>query len=165
MIRIPGFIPAVYKEQIHQGSYFYTQDDREDQLHYLASTQRRKGILDLLITVMASDTFALSIISVLNPDAIRRAVFHDQAEIFIRVPGIGQKTAQKIVFHLKDRMPSIEGLAPLSMLSETDTEVIAALTALGYSVIEAQSALQSFPSGTPNDVEARLRLALQYFSR
>jgi Holliday junction DNA helicase RuvA len=41
--------------------------------------------------------------------------------------------------------------------------VLAALTALGYSVVEAQSALQSLPKDAPQDVEERLRLALQQF--
>jgi Holliday junction DNA helicase RuvA len=45
-----------------------------------------------------------------------------------------------------------------------DAEVLAALTALGYSVVEAQAALQSIPRDTPEDVETRLREALQYFS-
>jgi Holliday junction DNA helicase RuvA len=47
---------------------------------------------------------------------------------------------------------------------DVDTEVIDALTGLGYSVVEAQAALQSIPRDTPRDLETRLRLALQYFS-
>ncbi len=49
-------------------------------------------------------------------------------------------------------------------IKDVDSEVIEALTGLGYSVIEAQSALQSIPRDTPEDLETRLRLALQYFS-
>jgi Holliday junction DNA helicase RuvA len=45
-----------------------------------------------------------------------------------------------------------------------DTEVLEALTTLGYSVVEAQAALQAIPRDTPQEVETRLRLALQYFS-
>ena len=45
----------------------------------------------------------------------------------------------------------------------TDAEVIAALTALGYSVVEAQAALQSIPKDSPDDTGERLRLALGYF--
>jgi len=56
------------------------------------------------------------------------------------------------------------GLEPVSGISDVDTEVLGALTALGYSVVEAQSALQSIPRETPQDVEARLRAALQYFA-
>jgi Holliday junction DNA helicase RuvA len=49
-------------------------------------------------------------------------------------------------------------------ISDVDTEVLGALTALGYSVVEAQSALQAIPRDTPQEVEARLRAALQYFA-
>ena len=164
------FIPVYYKEQIHQGDLIFLHTRmivREDAITLFGfDTREGRDFFDLLITVNGvGPRSALSILSVLNPDTIRRAVYHDQPEIFVRVPGIGQKTAQKIVFHLKDRMPTIEGFIPISTMSDVDTEVMSALTALGYSVVEAQSALQSVPTGTPNDVETRLRIALQYFSR
>jgi holliday junction DNA helicase RuvA len=65
---------------------------------------------------------------------------------------------------LQDKVTADIGLEPVSRVSEVDTEVLDALTALGYSVVEAQAALQSIPRDTPQDVEARLRAALQYFS-
>jgi holliday junction DNA helicase RuvA len=49
-------------------------------------------------------------------------------------------------------------------VTDVDTEVLEALTALGYSVVEAQAAIQSIPRDTPQDVETRLLAALQYFS-
>jgi Holliday junction DNA helicase RuvA len=122
-------------------------------------------VFELLLSVNGiGPRLAMSILSTLSPDTIRRAVFNEQAEIFSRVPGIGNKTAQKIVLHLQDRLPSSEGLAPLSRISDVDTEVLAALTGLGYSLVEAQAALQYIPRDTPQDVETRLRIALQYFS-
>jgi Holliday junction DNA helicase RuvA len=80
------------------------------------------------------------------------------------VPGVGKKTAQKILLQLKDRLPVVEGFAPIAAMSDADGEVLGALIALGYSVVEAQAALQSIPRDAPQEVEARLRLALQYFS-
>lgn len=80
------------------------------------------------------------------------------------VPGVGKKTAQKILLQLQDRITPDIGLEPVSAISDTDTEVLNALTALGYSVVEAQAAIQSIPRDTPPDVEARLRAALLYFS-
>jgi Holliday junction DNA helicase RuvA len=55
-------------------------------------------------------------------------------------------------------------LPELAVLADTDADVIAALTALGYSIVEAQTAIQSIPRDAPKDVETRIRLALQYFS-
>ncbi len=105
---------------------------------------------------------ALTILSTLSPDAVRRAVFNEQAEVFQRVPGIGRKTAQKMLLYLQDRLePSLDDLSGISALGDVDTEVLDALTALGYSVVEAQAALQRIPKDAPADVETRLRLALQ----
>jgi len=50
-------------------------------------------------------------------------------------------------------------------MSDTDSEVLAALTTLGYSVVEGQGAIQSIPKDAPDNVEERLRLALQYFQK
>lgn len=107
---------------------------------------------------------AILILSILSPESIRRAVFSEQAETFCRVPGIGKKTAQKILLYMQDRIPSTDSLGPVATITDVDSEVLAALTALGYSVVEAQSALQYIPRDAPQDVENRLRLALQYFT-
>ena len=57
-----------------------------------------------------------------------------------------------------------DALARVAALSDKDSEVLAALTSLGYSVIEAQTAIQSLPKDAPDDVEERLRMALQNFT-
>ena len=49
-------------------------------------------------------------------------------------------------------------------MADYDSEVLAALTSLGYSVVEAQAAIQSLPKDAPKDVEERLRAALGYFT-
>ena len=139
---------------------------REDLLSlYGFAAREEKDYFTLLLTVDGiGPRSALSVLSTLSPDAIRRAVFHEQPEVFSRVPGVGRKTAQKILLQLQDKIHPEAGLEPVSAISDTDTEVIGALTTLGYSVVEAQSALQSIPKDAPDDVESRLRLALQYFS-
>jgi Holliday junction DNA helicase RuvA len=91
------------------------------------------------------------------------AVTADQPMALTKVPGIGRKTAEKIIFHLKDRLAAPEAMASLAL--EADNDVVSALTALGYSLVEAQSAVQSIPAQAPTDVATRVRLALQYFSR
>ncbi|MCL4529835.1 MAG: Holliday junction branch migration protein RuvA, partial [Chloroflexi bacterium] len=56
----------------------------------------------------------------------------------------------------------LDALSKIASMSDADSEVLAALTALGYSVIEAQTAIQALPKDAPEDVEERLRMALQY---
>jgi Holliday junction DNA helicase RuvA len=138
---------------------------RQDALAlYGFETRDERELFVLLLGVdSVGPKLALAVLSALSPDAIRRAIFHEQAEVFTRVPGVGKKTAQKIMLHLQDRIPAVAGLEAAAF-SDVDAEVVSALTALGYSVVEAQSALQSIPRDTPQDVEARLRAALQYFS-
>ncbi len=108
---------------------------------------------------------ALQILSSLSVDAIRRAVLGEQPEIFARVPGIGKKTAPKILLHLQGKLGEPGDFSAAAGFDSVDQEVMDALTALGYSLVEAQTAIQSIPRDTPNEVEERLRIALQFFSR
>jgi Holliday junction DNA helicase RuvA len=140
---------------------------REDALTLFGfETQDARQTFNLLLGVNGvGPRLALSILSTLEVEAIRRAVFHEQSEVFVRVPGVGKRTSQKILLHLQDRIPAAPGLEPVATMSDVDTEVLEALTALGYSVVEAQAALQTIPRDTPEEVEVRLRLALGYFTR
>jgi Holliday junction DNA helicase RuvA len=104
---------------------------------------------------------ALSVLSTLDFDTVQRAIYNDQADILNRVPGVGKKTAQKIILYLHDRLKPVSGLDRMATISDADSEVIAALTALGYSVVEAQRAIQGLPKDAPEIVEERLRMALQ----
>ncbi|MBI3760939.1 MAG: Holliday junction branch migration protein RuvA [Chloroflexi bacterium] len=139
---------------------------REDALMlYGFANEDQHALFELLLGVNGvGPKLALSVLSTLSPDVLRRAVVHEQAEVFNRVPGVGKKTAEKIVFHLKDKIGKEVGLGAITAISDRDTEVIAALTALGYSIVEAQAALQSVPKDTPDDIEERVRLALRYFA-
>jgi len=125
-----------------------------------------KEYFNLLLGVNGVGTrLALSIISTLSIDAINRAVSAEQFEVFSRVSGVGKKTAQKIAIHLQGKINADAGIiGQKSSYQDVDLEVLEALTSLGYSVVEAQSALQFIPKDAPKDIEARLRIALQYFS-
>jgi Holliday junction DNA helicase RuvA len=162
-------VPASVKDRVQPGEavYLYTRMIIRQDAWILCGFESKEAreVFDLVLSVNGiGPRLAISILSTLSPDTIRRAVLNEQADIFSRVPGVGKKTAQKIVLHLQDRLPSTDGLGPLSMISDADTEVLAALTTLGYSLVEAQAALQFIPRDTPQDVETRLRIALQYFS-
>ncbi len=133
---------------------------------YGFATAEERDLFALLLGVNGiGPRLALTVLSALSPAALRRAVFQEQADVFQRVPGVGKKTAQKIVLHLQDKLKPEETLGAVASLPDVDTEVLEALTALGYSVVEAQTAIQSLPADAPMDVETRLRLALRYFSR
>lgn len=138
---------------------------REDALTlYGFADEQELQLFETLINVSGvGPKLALAILSALSLAQLTHAVGHAEVDLLTRVPGIGKKTAEKIIFELKDRL-AIGGGAELAMLSDVDADVLDALLALGYSVVEAQAALQSIPRDAPRDVEERVRLALGYFS-
>ena len=139
---------------------------REDSLTLFgfASVGDRDMFETLLLISGVGPKVALAILNTLSVDNLRNAVVADRFEILTRVPGIGKKTAQKILFELKDRLPKGLDAAPASAFDDVNSDVIDTLVALGYSIVEAQMAIQAMPPDAPVDVEERVRLALQYFA-
>jgi Holliday junction DNA helicase RuvA len=162
------FVPAPLRSRLKVGDalMLYTHlVVREDALTlYGFESQPDRELFNILLGVDGvGPKVALSVLSAMTLDAIQRAVFAEEADVLSRVPGVGKKTAQKMALHLKDKLKPTDALARVAAMSDTDGEVLAALTALGYSVVEAQAAIQSLGKDAPQDTEERLRLALQYF--
>jgi Holliday junction DNA helicase RuvA len=133
---------------------------------YGFSSQEELELFELLLGVSGVGArTALAVLGAASPEQLRSAIAHEQAEVLTRVPGIGPKTAKSIIFHLKDKVGIVAPGAPIAYLTDADTEVIAALTGLGYSIVEAQTALASLPRDASPDVEERIRLALNYFAK
>ena len=163
------YVPAPLRgrKKAGEGIVLYTYlVVREDALNlYGFEGQAERDLFALLLGVNGvGPRVSLSVLSTLTLEAVQRAVLSEESEILARVPGVGKKTAQKIVLHLHDRLKPVGGLEKLAALSDRDGEVLAALTSLGYSVIEAQTAIQSLSAEAPDSVEERLRLALQFFT-
>jgi len=133
---------------------------------YGFASEDELALFELLISVTGiGPKVALSVLASASPDRLRRAIAAEELDLFTRVPGVGPKTAKNIVFHLKDKVGSVPGASGLTAITEDDTELLAALTSLGYSVVEAQTALASVPRDSGASPEERLRLALAYFAR
>jgi len=158
--------PLRVRMKVGEAIFLYTHlIVRETELTlYGFEAQAERDLFNLLLGVDGVGPKAsLSVLSAMSVESVQRAIFGDEPELLSRVPGVGKKTAQKIALYLKDRLKPSDTLSYVAAMSEADSEVLAALTTLGYSVVEAQSAVQSIPKDAPNDVEERLRLALQYF--
>ncbi len=163
------FAPAPLRARVKAGeaiflfTYLVVREDALTLYGFESQSDR-----DLFNTLLGVDgvgpKVALSVLSSMTLDAIQRAIFADEGELLSKVPGVGKKTAQKMALHLKDKLKPTDALARVAAMADYDSEVLAALTALGYSVIEAQSAIQSLPKDAPKDVEERLRVALGYFN-
>ena len=106
---------------------------------------------------------ALSILSTLSPELFKNAVAREEPAVLQRVPGIGKKTAERIMFQLRDKLQVVSG-GPMPLVSDVDADVIELLTNLGFSIVEAQTALQNVPREV-TDVDERLQRALQYLDQ
>jgi Holliday junction DNA helicase RuvA len=106
---------------------------------------------------------ALSLLSALGAEGLSDAVAAGDVPRLQQVPGIGQKTAARLVLELKGKLAGRAALASVAV--GRDDEVVAALVGLGYSQAEAQAAAASVPSDGSLSVEERIRQALVYFGR
>lgn len=114
---------------------------------------------------------AQAILSVLSPDDLRRAITSDDVKTLTKVPGVGQKGAQRIILELRDRIGALQGATTTQpgrvAQAPWRDQVVQGLVGLGWSAKEAEKATDAVAEkteGTP-DVGAVLRAALQYLSR
>ena len=136
---------------------------REDSLtlYGFASVGERE-IFDAVLKISGiGPRLAIAMLSTLSVDNIRSAAVNERPEVISRVPGIGKKTAQKVVLELQDKFPASLDSLPDASEDESAAEVMDYLTGLGFSVIEAQTAVQAIPRNAPDSVEDRVRIALQ----
>ena len=139
---------------------------REDSLTiYGFESREERDLYILLLSVNGvGPKTALAIISTLSVDMIISAALANRYEVFCQVPGIGRKSAQKIIIYMHDKVSQMTSKEIIPGFKDINAEVIDALVGLGYSVVEAQTAIQSIPNDAPEDLESRLRIALQFFS-
>lgn len=107
---------------------------------------------------------ALAILSTLSPELLKNAILREEAAVLQRVPGIGKKTAERIMFHLRDKLDLSAAASPIPFLTDVDGEVLELLTSLGFSIVEAQAALQKLPREL-KAIDERVQQALQYLDR
>lgn len=103
---------------------------------------------------------ALALLSFLSPEQLILAISSEDIELLSKIPGIGRKTASRLVLELKGKLelPAAPGMGD-------DTLVISALTNLGYSLAEATRALESLPRDRKLSLEEKIRLALESLAR
>lgn len=136
-----------------------------------------KSLFEMLLTASGvGPKLAQAMLAVLSPDDLRRAVTTEDIKALTRVPGIGQKGAQRIVLELKDRIGAPSGAAsggraaPVSAQAAAwRTQVHAGLVGLGWSAKEAENAVDTVAPQADEmvepDVAALLRAALRSLSR
>ncbi|MBP6471007.1 MAG: Holliday junction branch migration protein RuvA [Chloroflexi bacterium] len=122
-------------------------------------------LFEVLLTVNGvGPKVALAILSTLSPELLKSAIMREETAVLQRVPGIGKKTAERMMFQLRDKLDLSQASTNMPLVADIDADVIDILTSLGFSIVEAQSALQKLPREVKN-VDERVQLALQYLDQ
>lgn len=106
---------------------------------------------------------ALAMLSAMSAEQLTMAIATASTDLLTVIPGIGKKVANRIILELKDKIAAGWVTAPAVQMAEENTDVLAALTAMGYSVTEASRAVASLPTDSQLSLEDKIKLALQYF--
>ena len=161
-------LPAIGSElKVH--TYLYVKEAALDLYGFLTKDDLK--VFRLLITVSGiGPKGALAILSTMSPDDLRFAVLAGDSKTISKAPGIGSKTAQKLIIELKDKLKIEDvldggadgGYEPQSDMGDTAAaEAVMALTALGYSSADATRAVRQVDGGADMDSEALLKAALK----
>jgi Holliday junction DNA helicase RuvA len=141
---------------------------REDALAlYGFLTQDEKALFEKLIGVSGIGPIAaVKILSGLAAPDLIHSIQRGEVDKLVRIPGVGKKTAERMVLELRDKLPAVTGEAPPSQteatLSAVDQDVLSALLNLGCARPQAESAVRKAKSsGVPQDFEPLFRKALE----
>lgn len=172
-IAVPGqvfdYLPSV-GEEVKIYTYHYVREDAI--LLYGFLTKEDVRIFKMLIGVSGiGPKGAISILSVLSTDDLRFAILGDDAKAIAKAPGVGAKTAQRVIIELKDKLSLEDAFeqklanqaqkAELNPAVGVKNEAILALTSLGYSQSEALKVLQGIEISPDDQVEDVLKMALK----
>src|SRR4030042_1089711 len=139
---------------------------REDSITlYGFISQQELDLFKMLTSVNGvGPKIALAMLSNLNPEQLALAIASGNVDILTQVPGVGKKTANRLVLELKGKLE--KGWAGVSSyLAQDSAEIVAALTNLGYSTTEATQAVAALPPSPDLTLEEKIKLALQYLAK
>ena len=103
-----------------------------------------------------------AVLSTFTAQALHEALENEDVNLLSTVPGIGRKTAARMIVELRGKLPPVDDvLGKLSQASPIEREAAQALQALGYSTVEAHTALAGLPKDVPMTVEERVVAALK----
>src|SRR6185437_3218595 len=141
-------------------TYLHVREDAM-QLYGFADRAERELFVQLLSVNGVGPKVALAIVSGSPADELRRAIVREDAARFQAIPGIGKKTAERIVLELKEKLAASVTIAPAAGGGDADEHVVArdALVELGYSLVDAERALAT--TDTAASPEERVRQALR----
>jgi len=122
------------------------------------------GLFSMLTAVSGvGPRTALALLSSLDPARLQTAIVTGDTAALSSAQGVGNRTASRIVLDLKGKLDDAE-FAEIGFSGDADSQVIAALTALGYSPAEAKAAASAPAVAAEDEIDDRIRVALQQFA-
>jgi Holliday junction DNA helicase RuvA len=150
-------------EEVELHTHLYIREDNATL--YGFATPEELGLFQTLIGVSGlGPKLALVMLSAMSAEKLAIAIASGSADLLAEIPGIGKKTANRIILELKEKIGAGWLAAAPAELAEESADVLAALTALGYSVREATQAVASIPPDQQLTLEEKIKLALGYFT-
>jgi holliday junction DNA helicase RuvA len=148
-------------DEIVVETYLHVREDAL-QLYGFGDRAERDLFVQLLSVNGIGPKVALAVVSGSPAEELKRAIVREDAARFQAIPGIGKKTAERIVLELKEKLAASVTLAPVDAGADADEHVVArdALVELGYSVADAERALAQTDASAPP--EERVRQALRH---
>lgn len=151
-------------DKVHLHTHLYLREDNIA-IYGFASADEL-GLFQNLISVSGiGPKAALALLSAFNAGQLASAIVSGNIDLITQVPGIGKKIAGRIVLELKGKLEKGWAGAVIPVLTQEDTDVVAALINLGYSLKEATQAVSNLPASQDMDLEEKVKLALSQLSR
>jgi len=150
-------------EEIQLYTHLHLREDNAT-LYGFASADELRLFQTLIGVSGLGPKLALAMLSVMSVEKLTMAIVTGSVDLLTVVPGIGKKVANRIILELKEKIGAGWVTTPGVQLAEEHTDVLAALTSLGYSISEASRAVASLPPSSDLSLEEKIKLALQYFT-
>ena len=150
-------LPAV-GERVSLLTQFIVREDAQ-LLYGFATAPERAAFRQLIKISGVGPRMALGILSGMGVDDLAQAITLQEAGRLVKVPGIGKKTAERLLLELKGKLGADIGSVPLQTSSAAQADILQALLALGYSDKDAAAALKALPADV--GVSDGIKLALK----
>ncbi|MDD5190890.1 MAG: Holliday junction branch migration protein RuvA [Dehalococcoidales bacterium] len=136
---------------------------REDDLSlYGFASPDGLRLFDLLLTVSGlGPKTAMNMLSGMSADELTMAIASGSTEMLTSIPGIGKKTADRLILELRDKVGGVMISTASGRAAQENADVVSALVSLGYTVSEASRAVAALPAGKKLALEEKVKLALQ----
>ena len=149
-------------EKVSLLTHFVVREDAQI-LYGFGSPSEREAFRQLIKISGVGPRTALAVLSGMSVNDIAQAVTAQDASRLVKVPGIGKKTAERLLLELKDKIGADIGAGGAPLASDAQADILQALVALGYSDKEAQASLKALPKDV--GVSEGIKLALKALAR